>query len=537
MSEKARLALELTLNGASNVIGAIRGVTGATSSFLGTLGGANQQMFFLLSNMRSFASVGAQAASALIAPSKETEGWEEQLTFLLGSADAAESKLGELFKTANDSGMKMQPMVDLYFNLQRVSKGALTGDDDMKLWVRSAKLTGQVAGQMGQQVADLWAALESGESPDKALKAFRQQGLISPAAFKDIAALAESGASAATVFGAIRQEMQRTTSNVDRAAQTFGDLETRLGNFFTESKRLAGTGLFEALKDDLTELDKSVAGLFESGRAQKWASGLSDQIRAAFDKAKKASLGGVTFDDLIASLDSGTTGMLLAEIFSVAADNFWKVMAYGAKSYGPEISKAIIPEKLHEWLGLNRQADMARISRGDVRDTDLEKYKRELSSFWVDRVEGGLGGNLKNMFSRAGSAIGLPESMVGTPSRDWADFSTEERKALLQQFAQSQGAPTLNLSQIDPGIKLGLTDPALMQRIAEMQLNFGNQSIGQMRFAGATYADASGNRNFIPQEFVAGELKKLLSETTESAKALNRAAGFLEKAAEKGATF
>jgi hypothetical protein len=535
VSEKARLALELTLNGASNVIGAMRGVTGATSSFLGTLGGANQQMFFLLSNMRSFASAGAQAASALIAPSKETEGWEEQLSFLLKSADAAKSKLGELFKTANDSGMKMQPMVDLYFNLQRVSQGALTGDDDMKLWVRSAKLTGQAAGQMGQQVADMWAALERGESPDKGLKSLGSS-LISPAAFKEITALAESGASAEAVFAAIRQEMQRTTSNVDRAAQTFGDLETRLGNYFFEAKRIAGTGLFDSLKDDLTGLDKSITALFESGRAQKWANGLSSQIQGAFEKAKKASLGGVTFDDIIASLDNGTTGTLLGEMFSVAADNFWKTMAYGAKTYGPEISKAIIPEKLHGLLGLDRQTDMARIARGEITQADLNKYGSEIVDNkyldWSKYFMRGL------MLPASPLLAAVPNDRLGTlMPGGWSDMPTDERKALLQQFAQSQGAPTLNLSQIDPGMKLGLTDPALMQRIAEMQMNFGSQSIGTMRFAGATYADASGNRNFIPQEFVASELKKLLAETTDSAKALNRAAGYLEKAAEKGATF
>lgn len=520
MSTKARLALELTLAGASGVIGGLRTITGGVGTFMGGVAGANQQLFYLLGNLRSIATAGAQFANALVAPNIQTENWTEQLTFLLGSAEAARDKLKELFSTANDSGLKVQDIMDLYFNLQRVSQGALTGDEDLALWIRSAKLTGQSAVQLGDQMSKLWTVLGSGEAPDRELKKLREDGLISIDAFLSLSELAEGGASAQNVFEAVREEMRRTTSAVDSFGPTFSDMQTRLSNFYTEAKRQIGTGLFDEFKGDLSDVDRIVQEFFDSGRAEKWAAGISTQLQGAFKRMKEASFGGVTLDDLVASMDNGTTATLLGEVFGVAADNFWRVMLYNAQRYGPDIARALIPAKLHEFLELDRQADMARIATGNITGDDLTKYEREIGRTWVDQ-QGGALADFGNFFKRIGKSAGLPVGEeLGVP---YSQIDEASKRQLLREYALSQGGPRLDLETVDPGRLLALRDPEMMRQIAEMQMQFQSGSSGVLNFSGANVTDRYGNSAFVEQSHLAPYLREVAQRMTESARTLELA--------------
>ncbi len=356
MSTTAKLALELTMTGVSAVSGAVHGIVGGVKGMGAAISEANAQFFYMVNNAKSLIAMGKSLGEAIIAPNVKYDEQREMIEFLLKSAPAARAKIGEMFKAASGAGFKKDELVGMYINLERISHGALTSKDDMELWARAAKLTGQDAASMGQTLSELWAAFESGDNVGRITKQLRNLGLITPEVSKELTAMSESGSSAASMFGTVRSAIASATSGVERSGETWTDIQNRMSNFFDEAKRLTGQGIFEALKADLGEMSGSIQSLFDSGRVQKWAGGISQEIAKAYSKMKDLSLGGVTMDDLVASLDQGRFGSLLSAMLTTAGKNFWEIMRWGAVEYGPAIQKALIPERLHSILGIGSQS-------------------------------------------------------------------------------------------------------------------------------------------------------------------------------------
>lgn len=337
MGETAKLALELTLAGASAVAGALRSTVDAVGGIGSALGRANESFFFLVNNAKTLGAAGAALGRSIVEPNIKYDSQREMVSFLLKSAPAAEAKLQELLRAANMSGFRTDEMVNLYVNLQRISRGALTSAKDMELWGRAAKLTGQDAGATGQLLGQVWAALESGADVGRVLRQLLNFGLISPQVASQLDKMGSSGAKAATMWGAIRSAIESSTGGVAGASETWTDITNELKNFWEEAKRLTGQGLFYALKSDLGDLRTDVQGLFESGRVQKWGENIGKEIEGFYEKLKKLP-GGNIFDQLTAGADSGSLVKTLAIILETSAKNFG-IGLYNA--VGENLPKAI----------------------------------------------------------------------------------------------------------------------------------------------------------------------------------------------------
>lgn len=348
----AKLAIQLTIAGANTTLGAFRGVVDGARGIHGALSTANQQLFYFLGNMRSIGSAVAGGVGAFIGPQFEFEKMTEQLAFVLGSQEAAIEKQKELFSIGNEVGFGTTPMTQMFLNLERVGRGALTSEDQLRLWVRAAKLSGQEAGSMAQQIADLWAVLQSGEDPTRMMKGFLTSGLISPTSFKSISGMIDSKNSPSSIFAALTEAMSSRTSGMDDVPQTMDDTVTALRNYGTEAKRLLSLGLFAALRTDAESLQATLRDAFDSGKVEAWATSAGESVRGVYEKLKTMSFGGVTGSDLGAAFEQGKLAELIGEMLQTAGSNFWQFMVFQARVHGPAIQRALIPDRLHRALGI-----------------------------------------------------------------------------------------------------------------------------------------------------------------------------------------
>ncbi len=361
----ATLAVRLTMQGASQLVAGMHSVVSAGGKIKDTLGGMNQQAFYFIANARSLSAELGKMGNALIQPNVSFEQFEEQMSYLPGMAGQAKDELQKLYKAANQEGMPFDDMAKMALVMRRVGDESIAGSNDLGVWIRAAKLTGQTGETLGREVAELYNTLERGDDVTRSLKGMSKAGLISADADKQIKELIAGQASAGDVFAAITAAVAESTRNVGQFGTTWGDVMNRGGNMAAEFKRQLGEGLFKAVKGDVDELTQEVNVLFESGRITKWAEEAGAKIKSVYEGITNLSLNGVKLPDLMAAGEQGKLGELLGAMFQTAAGNFWQEMVYGAAKYGPDIQRALIPTRLHGVLGLDQESERARMETRD----------------------------------------------------------------------------------------------------------------------------------------------------------------------------
>ncbi|HMO44205.1 MAG TPA: amidohydrolase family protein, partial [Phenylobacterium sp.] len=94
---------------------------------------------------------------------------------------AARDELDRMFKIATQNSAATDDVTRLYLHLERVSRGALTSNEDMRTWVQASKYVGTAAADLGRSVGDVYAALERGraintcDGPEACRRAVRLQ--------------------------------------------------------------------------------------------------------------------------------------------------------------------------------------------------------------------------------------------------------------------------------------------------------------------------------------------------------------------------
>jgi len=358
MSAVAKLAINMSLAGASTVLGSFQSVLATAGKFGSAFSGANQNLFYFINNMKSISEFGRDATNFLIKPSVDQEGFLEQIAFIKRDAQAARAQLDSLFRIANQESAPTSDVVKLYLALERVTQGTQTSEKDLSLWVRSGKAVGMMAESMGQSIANLYSFAERGDDLTRPLREFHKLGLISQETYKNLIGM--SGSPPSAFMDEFKKGLAQQVSGTEISLPLISDAKVRMSNMFTEIRRQVGSGLYSGLRDDIDALSVHLEKAFDEKIVEQWAANLSTKIRGMYDTARTASLAGITGEDLINSMKIGTTGDLIKEMLGTAADNFWIAMAHGAKKHGPDIQMALIPEILHNKLGLKDAAERAK---------------------------------------------------------------------------------------------------------------------------------------------------------------------------------
>lgn len=384
MSENAKVAIQLTLQGASIVARGLGGVTGGVRAVGAGFATATATAAHFLTigkdviNMANRMAVGVgKFTNSLIAPNIDYEDATVGFENLLGSADAARERIKALYDYANVTPFMNKDVLDAGIKLQNAGGAALGMGKGLEMVGDMAAYARRDLSEVAEWTARLYQNLQSGDPFLEAARRLQEMNVMTGQEIKSLNELSESGADGTAMWDAFVSIMAKTEGSANKLSTTMSGMKSTVAGMWEEMKRLVGVKLFEAMKADLSILSADMSKLFETGQIDVFAAKFGGVIKDIYDKLKELAIGDLGLGDI---MKSGMQGDLLGGLsagFGAIVHNFWEQMVYMAKQYGPTITKALMPERLHGVLGLNNQEAFQKIAAGDTSAVnDLSKFSR-----------------------------------------------------------------------------------------------------------------------------------------------------------------
>jgi len=373
MSEKGRVVIELTLQGAGQLA---RGVGVGITAF----GKMSNTVGIATTGLSSFISVGKDVfslttrlasgvrsiADALLDPNEQFEVASLQFEQLLGSADAAQDRIEVLYNFANSTPFLNPDVVKAGKILQAFGQDQLGVGKALKMTGDMAAFANVEMSEIAIWVGRAFSAIQSGKPFGEAAQRLQELTLLTGEERNLLEDLAKSGASSTQIWEAFTQTMDKVDGSAKRISDSMQGAKSTIKGLSQEIIRLTGEGLFKGVKADVIDFRDTLSEAFETGRVKKFTSEASKIIADFYKDVKDQSLGeGFSLQTLLDAGESGKLGDLLTIIVKGAAHNFWEAIKAGAINNAPTIQRAIIPQKLHGILGLKQDQLLGDAASGD----------------------------------------------------------------------------------------------------------------------------------------------------------------------------
>lgn len=335
-TSRETLAIHLTLTGATVAGAALRTVAGAIGGIGRVLGSANSGLFFLTSNLSAAARAGRALSSSLLVPNIDFETATLQFETLLGSADAADRRIRELFDYARSTPFTNQQVLSGGRLLELYGEAALGAGQGLRMVGDMASAVAADFAEVAGWTGRAYDAIQSGRPWGEAAQRLSELGILSGSARARLEAMTEAGADGSTVWRAFQQEMSRFDGAAARLGETFAGVTSTISGQWTEIRRVLGEGLF----------DQASAGM----------KGLRDSIQEAFDNHAISrfsyvldQLASNTFGDILKLPDDVTVTRVAQRLTEIAFDLNYAIEKQGLGNTLLKSFQSIGPQ-LVDWL-------------------------------------------------------------------------------------------------------------------------------------------------------------------------------------------
>ncbi len=373
MSSTATYAIRLTLDGAGAAMRAVTGLYSAISGGARGLMAANQQLFYFGSNIaglfRGAANVGRQGAGlvqALVGPNEDYERAKLQFEQLLGSAEAADERIRELYAYGNKTPFLNPDVLKAGRLLQQFGGDALGAGDSLEMVGDMAAFAQTEMADVAFWVARAYSAMQAGRPWGESAMRLMEMGLLTDDTRAKLEALAEGGAKPADVWAGFVAGMARASGSAGRLGESMYGVKSTLSGMWDEIKRLTGQGLFDALKDDFTGLRDSVQAAFDDGRVEKWSGLASKALKELYAEIKDKSVFGLSADQWMDAAQKGQLIDTLSVAIRTSASNFGTFLLESVREKGPDFLSAMVGDnkRLRGLLGIDRQEALRDMAEG-----------------------------------------------------------------------------------------------------------------------------------------------------------------------------
>lgn len=188
-----------------------------------------------------WAGVVAGAAAVIggamkgIGAAAEKEQFATQFETLLGSADAAQERIAELSKFANETPFSNNEVMQMSKMLQAMTGGALATGDGLKLvGDTAAALDPTKIDQFSLHIGRAYSAIQSGASFGESIQELQQLGAISGPVANQLKAASESGQVTAATWTLLENELKKNEGAMARLAGTFSGAASTMGGTLTD---------------------------------------------------------------------------------------------------------------------------------------------------------------------------------------------------------------------------------------------------------------------------------------------------------------
>ena len=240
------LRIKIGLQGSADVNAGLKAIGAAASSLKGALAGI------------AAAVGGVMGLNAAIQQSVRFNAQLEQQAVafktLLGNAEAASRRMGELARFAAQTPFELPEIVQASKVLQSLTNGALASGDGLRLVGDAAAATGRPLEEAAMWIGRLYAGLQSGTPVGEATLRLIEMGLISGTTARKLNDLAESGEGAGQAMTVLRDTFGRLGGAMADQSQTFNGLLSTLKDTFNMALADIGKPLFDGLKQGVSEL-------------------------------------------------------------------------------------------------------------------------------------------------------------------------------------------------------------------------------------------------------------------------------------------
>lgn len=309
----------------SSMAGAAEGVSGfggAVKNALGSFGGFAPAMLAGAGAAGIAAVAIGSVGSALggivqqsVGGNAAMEQYAVGFEVLLGSADAARERIGELFKFAATTPFEMGEVVRADRVLQTFGGTALATGKNLTLIGDIASAAQRPFEEVAMWVGRTYDALQSGRPWGEAAMRLQEMGVLSGKARGELEAMTKAGASGNQVWAAFTQDMSRFNGMMEQQSHTLTGLASTIKDNVGQALRTAGAPLFDLLKQGAEFL-------------------VRDDVQAALSRFAKGLAGVVTI-----LVDVGRVVMTVFGPALTIAGAILGVAADGADAFAKQLDK------------------------------------------------------------------------------------------------------------------------------------------------------------------------------------------------------
>ena len=381
MSENAKVAIRLTLDGASMVARGLGGITTGVAAvgtgFARTTATAAHFLAIgkdVVNLAQRMASGVGKFTESLIAPNIDYEDATIGFENLLGSADAAKARIKALYDYANATPFMNADVLDAGIKLENAGGAALGMGKGLEMVGDMAAYARKDLREVADWTARLYQNLQSGDPFLEAARRLQEMNVMTGQEIKSLNALSDSGASGTQMWEAFTAIMQKTHGSAGKLAGSMSGMKSTIAGLWEEMKRMTGAKLFEAMKADLGVLAGDMQNLFDTGSIDKFAERFGGMIADLYGKLKELTIGDLGIGDIMKAGLDGDIWSALKAGFGAIVYNFWQAMIHQARLYAPEIQAVLVPKRLQGMLGISAGLDesmddrKARIGEAGYRD-------------------------------------------------------------------------------------------------------------------------------------------------------------------------
>ncbi len=185
---------------------------------------------------------------------KEAEGMESMVTMfrpLLGGAQAAKTRLAELFQFAASTPFSIKGIAESSRLLEIMTGGALSTSQGLRMIGDAAAIAGRPLEEVSFWVGRLYDALKSGAPTGEAMMRLQEMGVVSGSLRREIEQLTEAGAGTRSMWALVEKQLKRNAGGMELLSQTTGGLRSTLADAQAAMARGFGENFLEREKDGI----------------------------------------------------------------------------------------------------------------------------------------------------------------------------------------------------------------------------------------------------------------------------------------------
>ncbi len=267
----------------------IRAIDKATGVMRGITSSASGMASSVIGSLTSILGVSVSVAGVFygikkaISESFRFETAETQFSVLLGSVDAAKSRIGDLKKFAAETPFEFNEIAQASRTLGVFSNNALGTERSLRLVGDAAAAVGQPFAEVANWVGRTYSAIKNGQPFGEAAQRLGEMGIMSGDTRLKLEQMQAAGASNIDIWHAFEKSLMASEGGMAKLAQTGDGLVSTLKDNLNAAIVQVGDTMQgpakEALRDMIEWLDK----LAKDGTLKTWATETVANILSVID--------------------------------------------------------------------------------------------------------------------------------------------------------------------------------------------------------------------------------------------------------------